>query len=129
MAQPEMLVLTAVILLSVCAIAVTALTSKDRFLNACVAATIGVTVVLMFLLLTKPLIGRMNAFAVTQTFLAIGIDGATFYFFTDTAREFPGGPNFSIQFFTTGLGLLTAFANLVGLWTYNTYLRHLTYRK
>lgn len=126
--QPEMLFLTGVILVAVLAIAVTALFSKDVFFNACVAGTVGVIVVLSFLLLTRPLIGKMNAFAVTQTFLAIAIDGATFYFFTDDAKQFPGGPNFSIQFFTTGLGLFVSFANLVGLWSYNRFMKDWTYR-
>jgi hypothetical protein len=86
------------------------------------------TVITAFLVLTSPVIGKMNAFTVLQTFSAISIDGATFYFFTNTAAQYKGGPNFSIWFYTTGLGILVAVCNLIGLWSYNRWMKEWNYR-
>jgi hypothetical protein len=126
--HPEMLFLTGVICVSVIAVAIVSLAGMPKRTNAIVALTVGVVTIGSFLLLTSPIIGRMNAFAVLQTFCAISIDGATFYFFTDDVEQFRGGPNFSIYFFTTGLGIVVAVMNLIGLWTYNRYMKTWSYR-
>jgi hypothetical protein len=126
--HPELLFLTGVICASVIAVAVVSLSGFPKRTNAIVAVVMAVITVGSFLLLTNPLIGKMNAFCVLQTFCAISIDGATFYFFTDNKEQFRGGPNFSIYFYTTGLGTIVAVMNLFGLWTYNKFMKEWSYR-
>jgi MFS family permease len=126
--QPEMLFLTGLIATGVVSIAVVSLAGFAKSTNAIVALVMGLTVIAAFLILTSPVIGKMNAFTVLQTFSAISIDGATFYFFTNNASQFKGGPNFSIWFYTTGLGILVAVCNIIGLWTYNKYMKEWNYQ-
>jgi len=127
-AQPETLVLTAVLTGAVCAIGAASLASWPGLVTAWVTAAAIAAVGIGFLLLLRPVIGRMAAFGVLQTTLAIGIDGATFYFYTDTAEQFPGGPNFDIWFYTTGMGLMVACANLLGMWSYYNFFHDWSYR-
>lgn len=76
----------------------------------------------------RPEIARVNTFFVLQAALGIGINGATFYFYTDKPAQFPEGPHFSAWFFTTTLGLVAATMSFVGLATYNRYMKDWTYR-
>jgi len=80
-----------------------------------------------FLLLLKPVISLMNCYFVIQTCCVVDISGATFYFFTDTPSQFPDGPHFSKIFFASGVGMCVALLNLVGMWTYNRYMKHWKY--
>lgn len=81
-----------------------------------------------FHLVLRPEIARINTFFVLQSTLSIGINGATFYFYTDKPEQFPEGPHFSTWFFTTTLGLVSAGMSLFGLATYNRYMKGWTYR-
>jgi BT1 family len=89
---------------------------------------IGFLVLSSFTLLLRPDIGKVNAFYFIQTMCAVSIEGATFYFFTDNKEQYPGGPNFSVKFYTTVVGLVGATFNLIGLWTYNSYTKQMKYR-
>jgi len=81
-----------------------------------------------FHLVLRPEIAKVNTFFVLQAALSVGISGATFYFYTDKPSQFPEGPHFSVWFFTTTLGLVSAGMSLVGLATYNRYMKDWTYR-
>jgi len=76
----------------------------------------------------RPEIAKVNTFFVLQAALGIGINGATFYFYTDKAEQFPEGPHFSAWFFTTTLGLVSASMSFFGLATYNKYMKEWSYR-
>lgn len=126
--QPEMLWLTALLAIAVVAVAVVSLAGFAKATNAIVALVMCFTVIVAFMVLTSPVIAKMNAFTVLQTFAAISIDGATFYFFTNNADQYHGGPNFSIWFYTTGLGILVAVCNIFGLWSYNRFMKEWNYQ-
>jgi len=126
--QPEMVFLTGVVACAVIAISIASLSDLPKKTCAIIALVMAVITIGSFLMLLSPIVGKMNAFAVLQTFCAISIDGATFYFFTDNAEQFPGGPNFSTWFYTTGLGTLVAVTNLIGLWSYNRWMKKWNYR-
>merc|ERR1719183_2238102 len=81
-----------------------------------------------FHIVLRPEIAKVNTFFVLQAALGIGINGATFYFYTDKADQFPEGPHFSAWFFTTTLGLVSASMSFVGLATHNRYMKDWTYR-
>merc|ERR1719335_802908 len=65
----------------------------------------------------------MNLLFFLQTSLAISIEGATFYFFTDDSSEYPDGPQFSIWFYTTGVGLVASVCNILGMIIYNAKMK------
>merc|ERR1711865_1208233 len=81
-----------------------------------------------FHFLLRPEIAKVNTFFVLQAALGITINGASFYFYTDKADQFPEGPHFSAWFFTTTLGLVSSFMSFVGLATYNRYMKEWSYR-
>lgn len=93
------------------------------WVNLAVACVSAVVVVFFFTVLLKPVIGKMNCFFFIQTCFVVDISGATFYFFTDTQRQYPEGPHFSKIFFASVLGVFVAILNLIGMWTYNRYMK------
>ena len=112
----------------VAAMAATGLVITNVTSSFYVSLAVALLVLTTFTLFLRPDIGLVNAFYFIQTSCALGIDGATFYFFTDGADIFPGGPNFSIFFYTTVVGLVAAMFNLIGLWTYSNYAKGWKYR-
>eukprot|EP00746_Dinoflagellata_sp_MGD_P004962 gnl/MRDRNA2_/MRDRNA2_109591_c0_seq1.p1 gnl/MRDRNA2_/MRDRNA2_109591_c0~~gnl/MRDRNA2_/MRDRNA2_109591_c0_seq1.p1 ORF type:complete len:565 (-),score=76.80 gnl/MRDRNA2_/MRDRNA2_109591_c0_seq1:134-1828(-) len=87
-----------------------------------------VVVLVAFSVTLRPCIAKMNAFFLVQNALGLSIDGATFYFYTDGPAQYKDGPHFSIEFFTSVLGLVTSLCSLVGLAVYNRYMKNWTYR-
>merc|ERR1719213_48725 len=85
-------------------------------------------VLVAFSVALRPAIAKINAFFLVQTSLGIGIGGSTFYFYTDTPEQYPEGPHFSVQFFTTVLGLVSSMFSLLGLFIYNKYMHDWKYR-
>merc|ERR1719336_3400135 len=77
----------------------------------------------------RPVIAKVNAFALIQTSLSIPIGGAAFYFYTDSPEQYPEGPHFSKTFYTSVLGSLASMASLFGIWSYQKYASHWTYQR
>merc|ERR1719181_1691242 len=103
-------------------------TSQSRR-NTFLVAVMVLTILLpSFHMVLRPEIAKVNTFFVLQAALSITINGASFYFYTDKPEQFPEGPHFSAWFFTTTLGLVSAIMSLVGLVTYNRYMKEWTYR-
>lgn len=92
------------------------------------ALSIMVVILVAFSITLRPEVAKINAFFLVQTSLGIGIGGATFYFYTDTKEQYPDGPHFSVQFFTTVLGLVSSCFSLLGLMIYNKYMHDWNYR-
>jgi len=59
----------------------------------------------------------------------VSISGATFYFFTDDETQYPAGPHFSKFFFTTVLGVIGSVVSMIGIWSYQAYLKDWTYTR
>lgn len=60
--------------------------------------------------------------------VSMNIDGALFYFYTDSPQEFPSGPHFSAYFFTTGIGASTFLGIMVGFLTGGELFADWSYR-
>merc|ERR1719271_108322 len=88
------------------------LVQDSVWVNLGVAAFVAVVVITAFTLLLHPMIGRMNCFFFIQTCCVVDISGASFYFFTDDATQYPEGPHFSKVFFASALGVFVAVLNL-----------------
>lgn len=95
----------------------------------CVAALIVALVMLVsFSVVLRPMIAKVNAFFLLQTSLGFSIGGASFYFYTDKPEQYRDGPHFSMEFYTSVLGTVGAIFSLVGIWSYQRYMREWKYR-
>merc|ERR1719272_1214406 len=88
-----------------------------------------IVVLVAFSVVLRPSIAKMNAFFLVQTSLGLSVGGATFYFYTNGPAQYKNGPHFSVQFFTTVLGLVGSVCSLIGLFLYNRYMKDWTYRR
>lgn len=126
--QPEIIFLAVLMALSVMALGVSGVLFQNIQLNFLLGVCLGTIVITSFGILLRPLIASMTVFAFLQTSCALSIEGATFYFFTDTPQQYPEGPHFSPVFYTTVMGLVGGICGLIGLWSYNKYMKQWTYR-
>jgi folate/biopterin transporter len=118
------------ILMTACTVVITIVGAVSKSHLVQFVTAIGVLVILLpsFHFVLRPEIAKVNTFFVLQAAMGIGINGASFYFYTDKPEQYPDGPHFSAWFFTTTLGLVSAFMSLLGLATYNRYMKDWTYQ-
>jgi len=104
------------------------LVSRDPLYNAVAAIIVAVVMLVAFSVVLSPVIAKANAFALVQTALSFSTGGASFYFYTDTAAQYPEGPHFSDFFYNSVLGSLGAVISLLGIFCYQRYMCHWRYR-
>jgi folate/biopterin transporter len=97
-------------------------------LNALVAVVVALVMLTAFSLVLRPVVAKVNAFFLVQTSLGFSVGGASFYFFTDGPAQYPEGPHFSMIFFTSVLGLVGAVCSLIGIFSYQRFMKNWTYR-
>lgn len=93
------------------------------------AACLAVLVLFLFSVVLAPVIAKINAFFFIHAACAFSIDGASFYFFTDGADEYPEGPHFSTVFYTSVLGLVSTVFSLIGMFVYTRWMKHWKYQR
>jgi len=101
---------------------------ESAFVNAVGALVVAIVMLVAFSLVLRPVIAKVNAFFLIQTSLGISIGGASFYFYTDTPEQYPEGPHFSQEFFTSVLGIVGSLCSLVGIYSYQKYACNWSYR-
>lgn len=101
---------------------------ESAVVNATAALVVALVMLVAFSVALNPIIAKVNAFFLVQTSLNLSIGGAAFYFYTDTPTQFPDGPHFSMEFFTSILGIVSSICTLIGIWSYQTYASNWTYR-
>ena len=126
--QPEIIFLAVLMALSVMSLGVAGVMFESITINFVLAISLGFIVISSFSVLLRPLISTMTIFAFLQTSCSLSIEGATFYFFTNNPSQFPAGPHFSPFFYTTVMGLVGGLCGLVGLWSYNAFMKNWTYQ-
>lgn len=104
------------------------LTNGDPYMNTVAALLVGGVVLVSFSVFLSPVIAGFNAFAFVQTALSWHFGGAAFYFFTDTPEQYPEGPHFSEFFFNSVMGTAGAICSLLGIYFYQRYMSHWSYR-
>jgi folate/biopterin transporter len=92
------------------------------------AVVIALIILVGFSVTLSPMIAKVNAFALIQTSLSLSTSGAAFYFYTDTAEQYPEGPHFSPFFYNSVLGLVSAVVSLFGIYSYQRWMSQWTYR-
>lgn len=126
-AQKEIMFLVMLVGAATLALVAVGLLQDSVWVNLAVAGVVACIVVTAFTMLLNPLIGKMNCFFFVQTCCVVDISGASFYFFTDSAKQYPEGPHFTKLFFASALGVFIAMLNLVGMAIYNRYMQHWRY--
>jgi len=97
---------------------------------SCIASVV-VAVVLLgsFSVTLMPIIAKVNVFFLLQSSFALNYGGASFYFYTDTPEQYPDGPHFSMTFYTSVLGIVSALCSMAGIYSYQRFMQHWSYRK
>jgi hypothetical protein len=101
----------------------------DVVLNCTAALIVAATMLIAFSLVLRPITAKVNAFFLLQTSLGFSIQGALFYFYTDTVDQYPEGPHFSVEFFTSAIGGVGSVCSLIGIFSYNRYMKNWPYRR
>lgn len=96
--------------------------------NAAGAIAVASVLLVAFSVLLRPTIAKVNAFFLIQTSFGFSIGGASFYFYTDTVDQYPEGPHFSTEFYTSVLGIAGSICSLLGIMTYQRYASTWSYR-
>lgn len=81
-----------------------------------------------FFALVDRRIAKIQAFVIVQNMFALSLDAATFFFYTDTAEQYPEGPHFSAFFYVTVMGALATLLALVGALSYQVWMTRWRYR-
>jgi folate/biopterin transporter len=127
--QWEACALCVAVFLGIMYLVVMGIASKgDPFTNCVAAISVGIVLLICFSLVLSPTIAKFNAFSLIQTSLSLQMSGAAFYFFTDTPEQYPEGPHFSEFFFNSVMGTAGAIFSLVGIYAYQQYMSHWSYR-
>eukprot|EP00928_Gymnodinium_smaydae_P009542 TRINITY_DN13577_c1_g7_i1.p1 TRINITY_DN13577_c1_g7~~TRINITY_DN13577_c1_g7_i1.p1 ORF type:complete len:545 (-),score=115.44 TRINITY_DN13577_c1_g7_i1:257-1891(-) len=126
--QKEACVLCLLMLLGTAAIITCSLISRDPLYNSIVAICVAIMMLVSFSVVLSPLIARANAFALIQTALGLSTGGASFYFYTDTPKQYPEGPHFSEFFYNTVMGVVGSLISLLGIYLYQRYMSSWKYR-
>jgi folate/biopterin transporter len=100
---------------------------EDVHINCAAALVVAVVMLVAFSVLLRPMIAKVNAFFLLQTSLGFSIGGASFYFYTDSPAKYHAGPHFSMEFYTSVLGTVGSLCSLVGIYTYQRYMREWKY--
>merc|ERR1712194_462979 len=124
-----LIVLVVLTLLSALLVVLIALTVDDIITTCLLAYSLGIVMCIAYSVVLRPIIAKMNLFFFLHNAMGCSIHGAGFYFFTDTAEQYPDGPHFSPKFYVSGIGATAAFFSIAGLCGYNKWARHWPYRR
>merc|ERR1740121_1892818 len=69
-----------------------------------------------------------NAWSLIQSSLTLSTSSGAFYFMTDDAEQYPEGPHFSDEFYTSVMGSVAAVLSLIGIIIYEKYMSKWKYR-
>lgn len=87
-----------------------------------VSAGVGAGMLVAFSVALSPVIAGFNAFSMLSRAMSVSISGATFYFYTDTAVQYPAGPHFSPFFYNAVMGTVGAVCSLAGILVYHRFM-------
>ena len=91
-----------------------------------IAGTLGMIVA--FNLLVDSTTARIQTFVMVQNMFTISISSAEFFFYTDTAEQYPEGPHFSKKFYVTVMGVVGSLCFVAGAVSYQLIMQHWKYR-
>eukprot|EP00929_Paragymnodinium_shiwhaense_P087086 TRINITY_DN47390_c0_g1_i1.p1 TRINITY_DN47390_c0_g1~~TRINITY_DN47390_c0_g1_i1.p1 ORF type:complete len:554 (+),score=76.93 TRINITY_DN47390_c0_g1_i1:171-1832(+) len=127
-AQPQILAMC--VLFFACSILLTVIgiCFEEPYINCIASISVGLLLLICLSLVFHPLIAKFACFCLIQASLSWDVSSAAFYFYTDTAAEYPDGPHFSVFFYTSVLGAVSYIFSLCGIVVYQKYFTGGTYR-
>jgi len=128
LAQFELCFLSAVVTVAGMLLIACGLLSSDTKVNAMAALASFIAVIVGFGVMLSPPLAMFSVYSILQTSLTLSTSGAAYYFFTDTAEQFPEGPHFSVFFYTSVLGTSASLMSLLGIATFQRYFKDYGYR-
>jgi hypothetical protein len=81
-----------------------------------------------FFLLAERNIALLQTYIMIQNMCSFSLEGAEFFFFTDSATSYPEGPHFSNLFYITVLGVVATLLSVAGMFIYNFYMTEWSFR-
>lgn len=84
--------------------------------------------ILLFFLLIDHRIARIQTFIILQNMFSISLEGASFYFYTDTKEQYPAGPHFDTNFYIIVMGVFGIFLAIVSTMAYNIFMSEWNYQ-
>ena len=70
----------------------------------------------------------IQTYVILQAACGVSTGAADFFFYTDTAAQYPEGPHFSTFFYVTVMGLVATALHLVGVQFYYVFMSHWRFR-
>lgn len=126
--KKEVVFLAVLMFFGIGVLMVTGIVFQSIYLNAFVAIGVAVVMLVAFQVLLRPIIAKVNTFFLLQTSMGVTIGGSAFYFYTDSPKAYPEGPHFSMWFYTTVLGLVGSGCSLIGIYSYQRWMKDWSYR-
>jgi len=127
--QPEAFALCIIMFTGTTILSGVGILYRDVMANAIASSVLALFLLVAFCIVFPPTIAKVNAFFLIQTSLGISTGGAVFYFYTDTEKQYPAGPHFSMTFYTGVLGVSGAICSLIGVVLYQRWFRDWTYQR
>lgn len=127
--QPELCALCLLTFSGTVVMTVVGLCFSSVKLNCVVGLTTVTVVLCAYSVVLSPMIARFAAFTLLQAVLDLNVGGAAFYFYTDSEKSYPEGPHFSEYFYTSVIGSVGSVLSLLGIWTYQRYMKTWRYRQ
>lgn len=105
-----------------------AICQVDTLYLTIVSFTGAIIMIIGFNVLIEKTTARIQTFSIIQNMLGLSIGGASFFFFTDNAEQYPEGPHFSKKFYVIVLGVVGSICSIIGSMTYLSFMKHWNYR-
>lgn len=126
--QPELLFLCMFILVANVIILITNMMASNAFIVGVVAVSVILAMAVAFAVLLTPAAAGIVCFIAIVSTSNFEVAGATFYFCTDSAIQYPAGPHLSPVFYT-GVPIVQGVFWLIGSLTYSRFSRGWTYKR
>jgi hypothetical protein len=88
----------------------------------------GAVIAALFLLLEDRRVALIQTYVLLQSVCNISTSSADFFFFTDTAAQYPEGPHFSTFFYVTVMGIVATLLYLAGVLLYKRFMEEWRFR-
>jgi len=127
--SPCVLTLSLILVPLVSALAIGSMMDFPSHILLYISLIASVMMLLGYLLLVRFEIGGPVAFSFGLRLANLHIDGAMFYFYTNTAEQYPAGPHFSPFFYVSCLGACAISGLIVGFISGNGMFKEMSYRR
>mmetsp|Transcript_45923 Transcript_45923/g.76533 ORF Transcript_45923/g.76533 Transcript_45923/m.76533 type:complete len:577 (-) Transcript_45923:14-1744(-) len=101
----------------------------ENSLTRCVLGLVAsVFLAIGFIIFTPRMIAKVAIFFLLICICSLSNSGAEYYFYTDTAEQYPEGPHFSAMFYLTVRSFVRSSCLFIGMYAYNRWLRDCKYK-